>query len=125
MERHASRLSSSWGRSADQREEIERRIAGETFCTRLERTVAERGDQPAYSDKVGVEPGQPGWRTLTWAQARDHALDLAAGLADLGLSPGDTVAIMASNRTEHVLADIAAVHAGATPMSIYATLAPE
>ena len=31
---------------------------------------------------------------------------------------------MASNRIEHVLADIGAMHAGATPMSIYNTLSP-
>jgi long-chain acyl-CoA synthetase len=108
-----------------QRQTIEDRIAGMTFCTRLEKTVAERGDAPAYSDKIGIPPGEQGWRTLTWTQVREQALDLAAGLAVVGLSPGDTMAIMATNRTEHVLADIAAVHASATPMSIYATLAPE
>jgi long-chain acyl-CoA synthetase len=108
-----------------QRQRIEQRIEGMTFCTRLEQTVAERGDAPAYSDKVGRDPGEPGWRTLTWSEVRDQALDLAAGLSESGLAPGDTMAIMAGNRTEHVLADIAAVHASATPMSVYATLAPE
>ena len=38
----------------EQRAEIERRIEGQTFCTALARTVAERGGAPAYSDKVGV-----------------------------------------------------------------------
>jgi len=108
-----------------QREGIEQRIAGMTFCTRLERTVNERGDAPAYSDKVGVPEGEKGWRTLTWVQVRDQALDLAAGLTRVGLSPGDTMAIMATNRIEHVLADIAGVHAAGTPMTVYATLAPE
>jgi long-chain acyl-CoA synthetase len=32
---------------------------------------------------------------------------------------------MCSNRIEHVIADLGAVHAGAVPMTIYATLAPE
>ena len=109
----------------EQRVQIEERVAGETFCTRLARTVAERGDEPAYSDKVGIAEGQQGWRTLTWSEVRERALDLAAGLSQVGLAPGDTLAIMATNRTEHVLADIAAVHAGGTPMTIYATLAPE
>ncbi|HEX6874607.1 MAG TPA: long-chain fatty acid--CoA ligase [Nocardioidaceae bacterium] len=112
-------------RVLEQRKEIEERIADLTFCTRLERTVAERGDEPAYSDKIGVPEGDQGWRTLTWSEVRRQALELAAGLAQVGLAPGDTMAIMASNRTEHVLADIAAVHAGGTPMTIYATLAPE
>ena len=56
---------------------------------------------------------------------KDRALDVAAGLVDLGVQPGDTVAIMATNRIEHVLADIGAVHAAATPMSIYNTLSTE
>jgi long-chain acyl-CoA synthetase len=109
----------------EERAHIEELIAGETFCTRLERTVAARGDEPAYSDKIGLPQGQQGWRTLTWSEVREQALDLAAGLAQVGLSSGDTLAIMATNRIEHVLADIGAVHAGGTPMTIYATLAPE
>jgi long-chain acyl-CoA synthetase len=85
-------------------------------------TVAGQGDAPAYSDKIGVEGA--GWRTLSWRELRETGLDLAAAFVDLGVHPGDRVAIMASNRLEHVLADIGAVHAGATPMSIYNTLSP-
>ena len=106
----------------EQRAEIEQRIEGQTFCTALTRTVAERGGAPAYSDKVGVSEG---WRTLSWDEVREQTLDLAAGYVALGLAPHDTVAVMASNRTEHVLADFAGVHAGGIPMSVYATLAPE
>jgi long-subunit acyl-CoA synthetase (AMP-forming) len=47
------------------------------------------------------------------------------GLARLGVGRGDFVAIMATNRPEHVVADQAAVHAGATPSTFYYTLAPE
>jgi long-chain acyl-CoA synthetase len=47
------------------------------------------------------------------------------GLAGLGVGRGDFVAIMATNRPEHVLADQGAVHAGATPTTFYFTLAPE
>jgi long-chain acyl-CoA synthetase len=83
-------------------------------------TVAGQGDAPAYSDKIGVEGA--GWRTLSWRELRETGLDLAAAFVDLGVHPGDRVAIMASNRLEHVLADVGAVHAGATPMSIYNTL---
>ncbi|HEY9564409.1 MAG TPA: AMP-binding protein [Nocardioides sp.] len=107
------------------RNAIEESIAGLTLATALQRTAEAFGDQPAYSDKVGItsEDGS-GWRTITWREVREASLDLAAGLAELGVEPGDTVALMASSRTEHVLADLAAVHAGATPMSIYATLSP-
>jgi long-chain acyl-CoA synthetase len=105
-----------------ERDDILKRIAGRTLCLELERTALEQADQPAYSDRVGVSEG---WRTVTWAQVREQALDLTAGLVARGLQPGDTVALMVSSRIEHVLADLGAVHAGGTPMSVYMTLAPE
>lgn len=98
-----------------------------TLVTALAETVASLGDAPAYSDKVldrvGNEAGSPGggWRTLTWRQLHADVLDAAAGLIARGVEAGDRVAIMAGNRNEHVLADLAAVHAGAVPMSVYAT----
>jgi long-chain acyl-CoA synthetase len=90
------------------------------IATAFEATVEVQGDAPAYSDKVGIDGA--GWRTLSWRELRETALDLACALVDLGVQPGDRVAIMASNRLEHVLADIAAMHAGAVTMSIYNTL---
>ena len=111
------------------RAEIEGRIAGLTVHTAFERTVAARGDAPAYSDKVGVvtTPGEyvPGWRTLTWTELREQARDVAAAMIEAGVAPGDRVAMMAGNRIEHVVADLAAGHAGATSMSVYNTLSPE
>ena len=105
-----------------QRAEIEEEIAGLTLPVTLERVVAERGDGPAYSDRIGVETG---WRTVTWREYRELVLDVATALLDRGVERGDTLAIMAPSRIEHVVADMAAVHAGVTPMSVYATLAPE
>ena len=88
----------------------------------LEATVRELADTPAYADDRGPDRGA---RTLTWHELRETALDLAAAMVDLGVQPGDRVAIMATNRLEHVLADIAAVHAGAVPMSVYNTLSAD
>ena len=103
-----------------QRAEIER-VAGErTVCDLLDRTAAAEGDDPAYSNEDG-----DGWQTLTWAQVRQQVRELAAGFAALGLAPGERVALMLPNRTEHVLADLGAVHAGGLGVTIYATLAPE
>ncbi|MQW75981.1 AMP-binding protein [Nocardioides sp. dk4132] len=111
------------------RRDIEEQIAGQTLVDALARTVDERGDAPAYSDKVGIlapgAPHAPGWRTLSWREVREQALDAAAGLLALGVEPGATVAIMSSNRIEHVVADLGAVHAAAVPMSVYLTLAPD
>lgn len=105
-----------------ERTEIDAQIAGRSIAHAFADTVTRLGDAPAYSDKVGIEG--PGWRTLSWSQLREQGLDVAAALVELGVEPGDRVAIMASNRTEHVLADIGAMHAGATGMSIYNTLSP-
>ncbi|MGN6780859.1 MAG: AMP-dependent synthetase/ligase [Marmoricola sp.] len=103
------------------REQIDADLAP-SIAAALARTAERLGDAPAFSDKVGVEGG--GWRTLSWTEVREQALDLAAALVDLRVAPGDRMAIMASNRLEHVLADVAGMHAGAATMSIYHTLSP-
>ena len=107
-----------------ERARLQAEVEGRTLVDALTDTVGKYGDQPAYSDKHHVPEGES-WRTLTWTQTRELALDIAGGLIDAGVEPGDTVAIMASNRVEHFLADMGAVHAAATPMSIYNTLSPE
>jgi long-chain acyl-CoA synthetase len=95
--------------------------AGRTFCDLLAQTAEVQGDEPAFSDRDDSGP----WQTVTWAQARRQALELAAALADLGLRPGERVALMLPNRVEHVLADLGAVHAGGVPVTFYSTLAPD
>jgi long-subunit acyl-CoA synthetase (AMP-forming) len=62
-------------------------------------------------------------QTLTWAQWRRRARELAGGLHRLGLARGDTIAIMLGNRPEFHVVDMAAVTLGATPFSIYQTYA--
>ncbi len=107
-----------------ERAEIDAQIAGKTIASAFAETVAAQGDNPAYSDKVGIAEGTADWRTLSWNELRTTGVMLAAGLVDLGVQPGDRIAIMASNRNEHILADIAAQHAGAVAVSIYNTLSP-
>jgi len=103
-----------------QRAEIEGVIAGRILCDELRHVAETAGDSYAYSDDAG-----DGWQSLTWSQARQRVLELAAGFAALGLAPGERVALMLPNRSEHVLADLAAVHAGGLGVTLYATLAPE
>ena len=105
-----------------ERAALEQEVAGRTLCDELAATADSFGERPAYSDRDGT--GGP-WQTITWAQTRETALDLAAGLIALGLQPGERVAMMLPNRLEHVLSDYAAVHAGGVPVTFYATLAPD
>jgi long-chain acyl-CoA synthetase len=105
-----------------QRAEIEAVIAGRTLCDELREVAEAAGDAPAYSDEAAAGGG---WQSLTWSQARRRVLEVAAGFAALGLEPGDRVALMLPNRSEHVLADLGAVHAGGLGVTLYPTLAPE
>ncbi|WP_408896311.1 AMP-dependent synthetase/ligase [Nocardioides sp. R1-1] len=110
------------------RAEIEEEIAGLTLPAALARTVDAEGEAPAYSDKVGIDLSAgyaPGWRTVSWTELRERALDVAGALMSVGVAPGDRVALMASNRIEHVVADLGAVHAAAVSMSVYNTLSPD
>jgi long-chain acyl-CoA synthetase len=114
--------------TTDERSEIERLVERRTVIESLRRTAAAYGDHPAYSDQAGSGgsgTGNDEWRTLTWAELEDEARALAAAFVERGVEAGRTVAIMATNRIEHVVADHAALLAGAVPMSVYNTLAPE
>jgi long-chain acyl-CoA synthetase len=106
----------------DERREIERLLEGRTVIDAMNRTAEQYADHPAYSDQAD---GRDAWRTLTWSELRETARDVAAALVARGVEAGATVAIMATNRIEHVAADHAALLAGAVPMSIYNTLSPE
>src|SRR6266542_3273146 len=103
-----------------QRAQIERQIAGRTVCDLLQDNADRYGEAPAASWRDGGT-----WHTLGWREYHQRVVEVAAGLASLGADHGDFVALMMSNRPEHVIADQGAVHAGAVPTTLYATLAPE
>lgn len=63
-------------------------------------------------------------QTLTWREYAAQVRAVAAGFATLGITRGDTVALMMANRIEFYPVDVGAVHLGATSFSIYNTLAP-
>ncbi|HXV71797.1 MAG TPA: long-chain fatty acid--CoA ligase, partial [Acidimicrobiia bacterium] len=90
---------------------------GKTIVDSFNRNAETYPNQPAIHWKNGE------WMSLTWSQYRDQVHQAAAGLQTLGVGDGEFVAIMSGNRPEHVIADLAIVHAGATPVTIYSTLA--
>ncbi len=62
------------------------------------------------------------WRPMTWRGWEQAAREIAAGLiAELGVSPGDRVALMAQTRVEWALCDLAVALCGAVSVPIYAT----
>ncbi len=106
------------------REEYEARILGLHMPATVRRAAETYGDAPAFSDKFDVPEGET-WSTISWTETWDLTRRVAAALIDLGVEPGDPVAIMAANRTAHTLADYGAMTAAAVPMSIYNTLAQD
>jgi long-chain acyl-CoA synthetase len=63
--------------------------------------------------------------SISWSDLRDRVDRIAGGLAKLGVSKGDTVALMLNNRPEFIPCDLAAVSLGAVPFSVYQTSSPE
>ena len=100
-----------------ERAEIDAVIEGKTIVDSFDRNADTYPDQAAIHWKDGD------WKSMTWSAYRERVHQVAAGLQSLGVGDGEFVAIMAGNRPEHVIADFAAVHAGATPVTIYSTLA--
>jgi len=82
-------------------------------------TAARLGDAPAYFTR-----GPAAWQPTSWAVFAEQVRKAAAGLVALGVKPGDRVAILAYNRPEWVIADLATMMAGAVPVGIYFTAAP-
>jgi long-chain acyl-CoA synthetase len=61
------------------------------------------------------------WSELTWSQLDERVRNLAHGLIELGVKPGDRVAVFGPTRLEWALADLAIVSAGGITVPIYAS----
>ncbi|TGB15009.1 AMP-dependent synthetase/ligase [Streptomyces sp. MZ04] len=93
-----------------------------TLPALLLRNAEDHGDLPALSWRTSTD-GE--WTTLTWREARRKVAVLAAGYAAFGVGRGEHVLMMMGNRPEHWLSDLALVHLGAVPVTVYGTSAPE
>ncbi len=103
--------------TAQQRRQV-RALGEATVCGAFQATAHDSPDRVAVRTK-GDE------FSITWSEYAGRVRAAAGGLAGLGLGPGDTVAIMLSNRPEFHVVDAAAMHLGATPFSVYNTLAAD
>ncbi len=92
------------------------RSANETWTRR----VAESGDRTAYRYKDGAA-----WKDVSWREADAAADEVAAGLADIGVRPGDRVCILGATRYEWMLCDVGGLLAGAVPVPIYPSSTPD
>ena len=82
--------------------------------------IAEHGAQSP--DKVAIRQKRYGvWNEITWARLDAIVKDLAAGLIELGVKPGDKVGVLSENRQEWVLTQFAAQAVGAIVVGMYPT----
>ena len=76
----------------------------------------EKGDAPFLWAKREGE-----WRSTSWAEAARQVAALAASLKNIGLEPGDRVALVSENRPEWLISDLAIMAAGCVTVPTYTT----
>lgn len=82
-------------------------------------TTAKRApDTPAFFVRAAS-----GWVPTDWAALRAQVQAAARGLVALAVQPGERISILAYNRPEWVILDLAAMMVGAVPIGIYFTAA--
>ncbi len=94
--------------------------AGSTIADLLPRAVA------SFPEHVAIRHKQDGaWLDVTYAGLGEIVREIALGLIDLGIQPGERVCILAGTRPEWTYADLAITAAGAVVVPIYPTNSPE
>lgn len=92
------------------------RNAGKTFPKLLAERAAQTPSGVALQEKLyGI------WQPITWQEYAVRVRDFAHGLASLGVSRGDIVAVLGDNRPEWLIAELAAQSIGAAVVGIYPT----
>jgi long-chain acyl-CoA synthetase len=92
------------------------------------RTIADMIPRAAteHAEKTAVRFKRDGaWHDVTYAELATTVQEIALGLIDLGLAPGERICILANTRPEWSYADLAATAAGAVVVPIYQTNSPE
>jgi len=78
--------------------------------------AAAKGDAPFLWVKRGGE-----WQPTSWAEAARQVASLAAGLKAVGMKPGDRIMLVAENRPEWCISDLAIMAAGCVTVPTYVT----
>jgi long-subunit acyl-CoA synthetase (AMP-forming) len=90
----------------------------QTMCEAFQATAARYPERAALRSSGGE-------LEFTFAQVSERVARVARGLHALGVRHGDTVGLMLLNRPEFNICDLAAIHLGAAPFSIYNTCSAE
>jgi long-chain acyl-CoA synthetase len=90
-----------------------------TIADMMGLAAARYADRPLVRRKVAGE-----WVDVTYGEVGAIVSELARGLIDLGLNPGDRVCILANTRPEWTYADFAITTAGLVVVPVYQTNSP-
>jgi long-chain acyl-CoA synthetase len=90
--------------------------AGRTLVDLFEDRVRRWPDRPALREKVDGT-----WQPLTWARYGASVRDVAAGLIELGVRPGDRVGLLAGNQPLWHVADLGILTAAGVSVPAYPT----
>ena len=91
-----------------------------TIADLLPLAVKKYGDKAAQRYKVGDD-----WVDTSYMELGEAVKEIALGLVDLGIQPGDKVSILAHTRPEWTEASFGILTAGGTLVTIYQTNSPE
>ena len=97
---------------------IDEALAQPTLCAAFQVTAAANADRPALRHFHSTE-------AITFGAAAARVRRIAGGLTALGLREDDALGLMLDSRNEFHLADLAALHLGVLPYSIYNSNPPE
>jgi len=73
-------------------------------------------------DKIAIRQKRYGvWQEITWSELERIVRELASGLIEIGVQPGDKVGILSENRREWVLTQFAVQAVGGVVTGMYPT----
>jgi long-chain acyl-CoA synthetase len=79
-----------------------------------------------YAGNVAVRFKRDGeWQDVTYREVGDIVSEIGRGIIDLGIEPGERVALLASTRPEWTYCDFAISSSGAVVVPVYPTNSPE
>src|SRR5918998_6755943 len=91
-----------------------------TIADMMGRAAERYGDRTAVTFKRGDE-----WAEVSYRELGEIVSEIARGLIDLGLAPGDRAAVLCRTRPEWTYASFAIATAGGVVVPIYPTNSPE
>ncbi len=89
----------------------------ETIVAIYAQTMERHGSRKAQTAKIDGK-----WTSWTWTQVDRKIRSLSAAMVELGLQPGDRIALLSENRPEWAWTDLAILLTGGVNVPIYPTL---